>query len=75
MLLCCWVAGLLGCTHTFYDDQVHLIEINLDPDLSHSTKITKQIVPLVVSSLLKQVISTGAEKESTGVDALLWETV
>ena len=42
---------------------VHLVEINLDPDLSHSTKVTKEIVPLCVESLLKRVHWKDGQKD------------
>ena len=50
---------------------VSLIEINLDPDMSHSTEVTRKLVPMAVNSLLRKV--HGGE-EVEGVEEC-WESV
>ena len=47
--------------------KVYLIEVNLDPDQSHSTSLTSQLVPVAVNSLIDIVIGqNGGEKEVDG---------
>ena len=47
---------------------VSLIEINLDPDLSHSTNITRILVPMAIESLLQGVLDVERQEN----DDLWW---
>ena len=48
--------------------QVSLIEINLDPDLSHSTNITRNLIPIAIESLLQGVLDVERQEN----DNLWW---
>jgi hypothetical protein len=46
-----------------------LIEVNLDPDMSHSTAVTKHFVPQAVRGALDIVLPRSEEEKSSGLSA------